>query len=108
MRGFLASLLFAIALLCVMWIAGSHAVRDARMPSVAASPPLTANADSWRRTVNGWERMSDWPAGPQAVSSDERTLRVHPLVVGALELFLSLAALMAWPYSRLDAVVQPT
>jgi hypothetical protein len=45
----------------------------------------------WRRTRDGWERPSRW-ALPRKSSAPA----VHPIVVGLLEMFLALAALLAF------------
>jgi hypothetical protein len=97
-RGYLVSLMIAVAVLCVVWIGGSLAVRDAGLTSAdGSSPPAATGADPWRRTVNGWERMSNLQVGPRPVAAQEPLVNVHPLVVGSFELLLSLAALLTWP-----------
>ncbi len=51
---------------------------------MVAQPEFT-----WRRTAAGWERVDRWPN--QAVESK----RLNPLLVGSLQLGVSLVALMA-------------
>ena len=62
-------------------------------------PRITAGAhresDGWRRTRSGWEQRS-W-ATPEAPI---RRPALHPGVVGLLELFVSMAALIAFPPMR--------
>jgi hypothetical protein len=48
----------------------------------------------WRRTADGWERVSDWERPPPREPS---LAAVHPILVAALLLMLSLAALLAFP-----------
>jgi hypothetical protein len=45
----------------------------------------------WRRTRDGWERPSRW-----ALPRKSPAPAVHPIVVGLLEMFLALAALLAF------------
>ena len=50
-------------------------------------------ATEWRRTNHGWERYSDWfsqdPPLPTAT-------RIHPILVAALQMLISLGALVAF------------
>ena len=45
----------------------------------------------WRRTCDGWERITWWTAQPET-----RRPVLHPTVVALLEMFLALAALVAF------------
>lgn len=47
--------------------------------------------DSWRQTGQGWQRCEDFLGPPIEYASPA----LHPLVVGALEVLLSVAALLA-------------
>ncbi|MBN2474215.1 MAG: hypothetical protein JXB62_06390 [Pirellulales bacterium] len=60
------------------------------IPSVA-TPSGHADQLDWRRTRDGWQRRV-WAERP--VAEDQPIL--HPAVVGLLELFLALAALIAF------------
>ena len=56
-----------------------------------------ADVSDWRRTAAGWERAGDWqPNSPTrlAVPKFKSADAVHPLVVAALELLVSLGALL--------------
>jgi hypothetical protein len=75
--GWLSLWLFALG-----WLA-------AELPLEKARPGDTLT--QWRRTVDGWERAA-WLMPP--ASSPCPTL--HPLVVGLLQAFLTLAALIAF------------
>ena len=56
-----------------------------------AAPPQKRPQTDWRRTCDGWEKKSWWvPEKP----NHQPTL--HPVVVGLLEVFLSLAVLIAF------------
>jgi hypothetical protein len=76
---------FFLLLTAVAWLAC-----EIRLPETATA--TGASLDSWRRTRDGWEHAS-WLTPP--TPSPAPTL--HPAVVGLLELFLSLAALVAFP-----------
>ncbi|NLE39006.1 MAG: hypothetical protein GX621_13365 [Pirellulaceae bacterium] len=52
----------------------------------------------WRRTSEGWQRPEDWSEPPVV-----RRPNLHPLVVGSLQLLVSLAALVAFPDGPLAA-----
>jgi hypothetical protein len=59
-----------------------------------ARPDAPAGGD-WRRTAVGWERVIDWPVGARTAPR-RSPQRLHPLLVALLELFSSLAALLAF------------
>lgn len=64
----------------------------------AREPPYESQLefDSWRYTRRGWERLpSKRPHGRPATSSLPAITGVHPLVVGGLQILLSLAAFLA-------------
>lgn len=71
-----------LAVVLVGWIL-------AEVPVARTEPAATTVA--WRRTVNGWESAAAWSHGPQT-----RPIRLHPAVVGAFELLVSVGALMAF------------
>ena len=60
------------------------------VPLAETRPERPLKAD-WRRTAQGWERPSTWPAQTKI-----RRPAVHPVVVGLLQLFLALAVLIAF------------
>lgn len=68
-----------IALLVTGWVLG-------QLPQ-KRSPEREASA--WRRTANGWESTEEWtrPTG--------QPYQINPLVVGALQVGISLVALTA-------------
>jgi hypothetical protein len=59
--------------------------------SADAIAPSTPDADFWRRTTRGWERMDFWPRRP----SSHRVRAIHPLNIAGLQFLLSLGALLA-------------
>jgi hypothetical protein len=60
-------------------------------PDVLSAPtPTVAGEVPWVRTVDGWERTGSWLASPS------QPPRLHPLVVAAGQLLLSLFALALW------------
>jgi len=69
-----------LGLLLVGWVL-------TEVPIAQTEPPAVASA--WKRTVNGWEQANSWLAPPYV-----QHVSLHPAVVGALELFLSVAALV--------------
>ena len=76
-----------VTILILLVLAGWLASR------VEFSPPSAQGAvesGTWVRTVDGWERRSDW-----ATSRPLYDPALHPLVIAALELLVSLAALIA-------------
>jgi hypothetical protein len=50
-----------------------------------------STGSTWRRTAHGWERKESWTTSLPS----SHTRRLHPLTVAALELLVSLAALLA-------------
>ena len=52
---------------------------------------LPRSHTDWRRTRDGWEHSSRW-----TFRCEHRAATLHPIVVGLLELFLSVAALIAF------------
>jgi hypothetical protein len=81
--------LFTIAMLLM---AGSAAA-TVDLP-VASSHPHHANS-GWRRTTRGWEHSSAWSAPqPSPIS------RLSPVVVGALQVLISVGAILALDEKR--------
>ncbi|HLA85911.1 MAG TPA: hypothetical protein VJL29_14060 [Thermoguttaceae bacterium] len=58
---------------------------------VARTESLVAAGSQWKRTVDGWEPRDSWLRGPFV-----QPARLHPALVGAFELLVSLAALVAF------------
>lgn len=56
------------------------------------SGPEGRAPDPWRRTAAGWERWSQWPTAPPPAPPP-----LHPAVVAALQLGISLLALAGLP-----------
>ncbi|HYW80241.1 MAG TPA: hypothetical protein VE890_11720 [Thermoguttaceae bacterium] len=46
----------------------------------------------WRRTVDGWELKSSWTRHP----AESGSTTIHPAVVGVLQIFLAVTALIAF------------
>ena len=72
-----------------------------QLPSRATVPDRRAE-DPWRRTAEGWELRTCWA---RAAPSPHHPL--HPLVVAALQVLLSLFALVAFPVRRLPLFQDP-
>ena len=60
-------------------------------PGDLSNPP----SSNWRRTANGWEHLN-----LRAEGDDLREAKLHPLVVGSLEILLTLGALVAFSTDR--------
>lgn len=59
--------------------------------------PARVDRNDWRRTATGWEQAGNWQPNPPmvlAVTASPSAGAMHPLVVAALELLISLAALL--------------
>lgn len=63
---------------------------NARAPSKAGIPET-----GWRRTVEGWEQVSNWRTSSDG-QQHSRAARIHPGLVAALIFLVSLAALLAF------------
>jgi hypothetical protein len=71
-------------------------------PNAHASPNQAGfPTTGWRRTVEGWERVGDWRTSSDG-QNYSRATKIHPGLVAALILLVSLAALLAF-----DPVVEP-
>ena len=75
--------LLAVGLFVFTWLAG------------AAATPLTgaeAGLDSWRQTRQGWQRSEDFLAPPL----EYRRPALHPLVMGSMEILLTVTAMLTF------------
>ncbi len=50
--------------------------------------------DEWRRTAAGWESVDTWRHSRLAPPGQSAASRIHPLVVAALQVLVSLFALL--------------
>jgi len=69
-----------------------------------------SQGDDWRRTTNGWQRMSQWQIGistaafeaPPVIQANQRAetgrFDTHPAVLALLQLVATLLALYAFPF----------
>lgn len=75
--------------------------RPAGYAGSAASAAPAAADDGWRRTVDGWERVASWqePVTSPVVSAVQR---IHPLVVAAMIVLVSLGVLVAYRSEESD------
>lgn len=63
-----------------------------------------AHSDSWRRTAQGWEEMTEWQEDEPVISPEWTQVgSIHPALVGSLQLLISLGALLAWSSHRTAA-----
>ena len=96
-------LIVAILLALAAW-AVSHASAIATAGDGASAAGRQADAAAgdgdWRRTVNGWERKSNWEPVEQRRAAPRLPWRVHPLALALLQLLISLAALLAFSRPR--------
>ena len=66
---------------------------------VAAEVPLHGDSPAprcepvWRRTVDGWEKVTWWSDEPEVV---RHCPTLHPMVVALLQMFLALGALIVF------------
>ena len=59
--------------------------------------PVQIDQNDWRRTSTGWEQTGNWQPNPLAMLAEigiQSAGAIHPLLVAALELLVSLAALI--------------
>jgi hypothetical protein len=73
---------------------GETAVAEGTVRGVTAKETASAGAGVWRRTVDGWERTTDWRLR-RGVPRPAVMPLPHPTVVAALEILISLWALLA-------------
>ncbi len=59
-----------------------------------AGPKFGLLANSWRRTASGWESVSDWPSLDAAAGTSAWATAIHPAVVAAMTVLLSISALL--------------
>ncbi len=72
------------------------------VPTFADDPEATTNVvaedvsgdDDWRYTADGWQLKSEWIIHPKPRPPESAAASIHPLVIGTLELLISLAALL--------------
>ncbi len=88
-------LVHVLLLLALLQLASSFPLPPRE--SVAEAPAATRVGDDWRRTANGWERMSDWETPSAAGGSWCHLDAIHPSVLASLQLLISTAALLAFP-----------
>ncbi|MBN2294184.1 MAG: hypothetical protein JXM70_17285 [Pirellulales bacterium] len=63
--------------------------------SEQSQPTIGSFESGWRYTKSGWQKLSDWER-PAPVSKPA----LHPVVVGSMQLLVSLAALIAFSARR--------
>lgn len=76
------ALALALAILAIGYWAAAWSGQNSGEP---ATPP-----DSWRRTIDGWERNDRWQT-----AAPPRAVRLHPGIVAAGQMLASLLALAA-------------
>ncbi|MCR9119561.1 MAG: hypothetical protein NXI22_21725 [bacterium] len=92
-----------LAFSLAIFAAGSFLVRSAQSPGKqsgnmvaheqnATSPPR----DLWRRTTRGWERADAWEQSQTRFYQP----RLHPLLIGGLQLLVSAGVLMAFERTK--------
>jgi hypothetical protein len=79
--------------LCLLLTAGLWYACQVKMTDQAQSS--TPQANTWVRTINGWQRPSDW-----SIQGTQYHPRLHPLVVALVQGLLSLLALLAFPSGK--------
>ena len=79
--------LLVVGLFVVTWLAG-----DAAHSSLAAE----GRFDAWRQTRDGWQRSDNFLAPP----IEYRRPALHPLVVGLLEILLTITAMLTFSDRR--------
>ncbi len=64
-------------------------------PLVGHRSDAAAHDDGWRRTTDGWEKRASWhlPGSDQATATG--LAKVHPFALAALQILVSLLALVA-------------
>ncbi len=83
---------FAIALVLV-----GIGILSCRMEQFAVPAPHSVDAAPWVRTIDGWERGSNWQ--PSVAASP----RLHPVLVAAGEALVSILALAATTATKLPS-----
>lgn len=81
--------LFLIAL--VLWVG---ATSDVFLAADGESPAHEATPTDWRQTTKGWQKMK--PQIQEPPLTILAASRVHPLVVGCLQVLVSFGALVAF------------
>ena len=87
----IAFLIALVAILCMRYRSMPTAIEQ-QQPVTSVS-----ELDSWRRTNAGWEQTTNWQvsATPEVSANPPFATRLHPLIVAALVMLFSLAALVA-------------
>lgn len=80
-----------LALHCGDMFGETEVESHAHAPSTTAGFPETG----WRRTIEGWEQVGSWKTSSDGQQHAQAT-RIHPGLVAALILLVSLAALLAF------------
>ncbi len=82
--------------LMILFVAG-YGASTAELPrawSKAVSPQVQVS-DGWRRTADGWQRREVWERPVTAYQPAPLAWSIHPLTVAALQVLVSLFALVA-------------
>lgn len=84
----IVAVLFCLLFSSVAW---SNSLADGGQASTDTSPMDAATEDRWRKTTHGWEWLE-----PAAESSPQVSmLRLHPLVLAALQVLATVAIWLA-------------
>jgi hypothetical protein len=87
--------LFAMA--CVFEIPASRSKQGATRGSWQADGQMTVE-DPWRRTVNGWERITDWTPPPPPNYGPWTIVEIfHPALLAFTTLIVSVTMLLVLP-----------
>ncbi|NLE37782.1 MAG: hypothetical protein GX621_07140 [Pirellulaceae bacterium] len=62
------------------------------VPVARTDPAEPYRQTHWKRTKHGWERTTAWPTHRQSTP-----VRLHPAVLGGVQLLASLGGLVAFP-----------
>lgn len=100
----------SVTLVLMLLVAAFYIACQIEVPPSDASissPTMSREQESagnvaWRRTLDGWERMSDWTprrVTPSAIPAVDFGI-VHPSLVAILQLLLSVGALILFPLRR--------
>ena len=81
---------------CVSAVYGRDVFGETEVESIAHAPTKASLPETgWRRTVEGWEQVGNWRTSSDGQKHSPAT-HVHPGLVAALILLVSLAALLAF------------
>ncbi len=77
------------------------------LPSMSAETLRSTHArDAWRRTVQGWENTTEWEQVPIIAPEWAHLGAIHPALVAALQVLISLGALLAWAPSSAASIAK--